>query len=163
MRKIILSTLLCCALGISTFGATHKIPPEEPIATVTIPDKWRSKELGEGMEASSADGALRVLVVPAEGTKVTETMGEAMRYLRSISGITVNADSLKNEPGKLNGMDVRQITWQGKDKNGDVKISFTILFIAEKKPLLVAYWGSPNAEKKHQAELKEMLKSIKKA
>jgi hypothetical protein len=161
MRKF--AAFLCMALATPTFSATHKVPGDEPIATIQIPDKWQSKEIGEGVEATSPDGTVCFLVIPAEGKKVAESMGEAMRYLRGKGGITVKADSVKHEQGKLNGMDVRKVSWQGKDQKGDVQIRFTIVTMAENKPLLVAYWGSPDAEKKHGAELNKMLQSIKKA
>jgi hypothetical protein len=60
-------------------------------------------------------------------------------------------------------MEARNISWEAKDKNGDVKILFRIVSIAENRPLLVASWGSPAAEKKYHAELSKLLKSIKKA
>jgi hypothetical protein len=161
MRRF--AVLLCVALVTPAFSATHKVPGDEPIATIQIPDKWQSKEIGEGVEATSPDGAVCFLIIPAEGKKVAESMGEAMRYLRGKGGITVKADSIKQEQGKLNDMETKKVSWQGKDKKGDVQIRFTIVTMAENKPLLVAYWGSPDAEKKHRAELNKMLQSIKKA
>ena len=55
-----------------------------------------------------------------------------MRYIRGTGGIVVKPDSIKNEPGKLNDMEVRHLSWDAKDKNGDVKIQFTIVSLAEK-------------------------------
>ena len=153
---------LCAVLVTPAFSETHKVPADDPIATIQIPNKWQSKEVGEGVEANSPDGALHFLVLPVEANKIAESMGEAMRYLRNRDGITVKSDSLKQEKGKLHGMETRNVSWQGKDTKGDVKIRFTIVSIAEKQPLLVAYWGSPEAEKKHEAELNKILQSIKK-
>jgi hypothetical protein len=160
MRKFM--AFLCAVLVTPAFSATHKVPADDPIATIQIPDKWQSKEVGEGVEATSPDDALHFLVIPVEANKIAESMGEAMRYLRNRDGITVKSDSLKQEQGKLHGMETRSVSWQGKDMKGDVKIRFTIVSIAEKQPLLVAYWGSPEAEKKHEAELNKILQSIKK-
>jgi len=161
MRKF--TAFLCAILIAPAFSATHKVPADDPIASIEISDKWQSKELGEGIEATSPDGAVCFLVIPAEANKVAESMGEAMRYVRNKSGITVKSDSIQRELGKLNGMETRKVSWQGKDmKGGDVTIRFTIVSIAENKPLLVAYWGSPEAEKKHEAELNKILRSLKK-
>ena len=153
---------LCAVLVTPAFSETHKVPADDPIATIQIPNKWQSKEVGEGVEANSPDGALHFLVLPVEANKIAESMGEAMRYLRNRDGITVKSESLKQEKGNLRGMETRNVSWQGKDMKGDVKIRFTIVSIAEKQPLLVAYWGSPEAEKKHEAELNKILQSIKK-
>jgi hypothetical protein len=147
----------------SAIAATHKVPEEEPIATVAIPNKWQSKQVGEAMEARSPDGKLHFMVAPVEGRKVAETMGEVMRYIRGLGGIVVSPESRKNETGNINGTDVQHLTWQGKDKSGDIKIRFTVFLLSDDKRLLAAYWGSPAAEKKYQADLKKMLESIKKA
>ena len=162
MRKFILNAWLCAALVAPAFGATHKVPTEEPIATVSIPDKWPTKERAENIEATSPDGAMHFLVLQPEGRKVAEGMGEIMRYIRNTGGIVVQADSMKNEPGKLNGADVRNISWQAKNKDGDVTIKYIIMTMPENRSLIVAYWGSPAAEKKYQSDLKKMRQSIKK-
>jgi hypothetical protein len=155
------AAILCAALVTPSFATTHKVPPDEPIATVQIPENWRTKPLGENVEASSPDGGVSFLVTPVERKKVAESMGEVMRYLRNRDGITVSADSIKNEQGKLNGIETKTVSWQGKNKKGDVEIRFIILSLAENETLIAAYWGSPEAAKKHQAELNEMLRSIK--
>jgi hypothetical protein len=159
------TALLVCILLLATpaFSATHKVPEEEPLVTIEIPDEWQTKEVGESLKASAPGEPVHVLVVPPEGTKIAETMGEVMRYIRNTGGIVVKADSLKNEPGKLNDMDVRKVSWQAKDKDGEIKIQFTIVSVAERKSMLVACWGSPQAEQKHEADLKKIFQSIKKA
>jgi hypothetical protein len=145
------------------FSATHKVPADDPIATIEISDKWQTKQLGEGIEATSPDGGVSFLIMPVEGRKVAESMSEAMRYLRGKNGITVKSDSVQREQGKLNDMETRKFSWQGKDmKGGDVEIRFTIVSIVQNKRLLVAYWGSPEAEKKRATELNKILQSIKK-
>jgi hypothetical protein len=162
MRKFVVEAFLCAGLAGSAFAATHNVPRDEPIATVRIPDKWQTKEYEERVEATSPDGAVCFLVMPPEGRKIAESMGEVMRYIRGRSGIAVKAETIKQEQGQLNGMEVRNVSWLGKDKKGEIKIRFTIISIPDKKTLLVAYWASPEAEKKHQAELTKMLQSIKK-
>jgi hypothetical protein len=149
--------LVTCAVA-----AIQKVPNNEPIATVEIPDKWQIKQTGEVIKACSVDGTLHFLITPAE-QKVAETMGEAMRYIRNTGSIFVRPETRKNEPGNINGMDVQHITWLGKDKSGDMKIRFTVFLLSNDKRLLAAYWGSPASEKKYQADLKKMLESIKKA
>jgi hypothetical protein len=150
------------SLVVTGFSATHKVPQDEPIATISIPDKWLTKALGEGVEATSPDGALRLIAIPPEGKKVAEGIGELMRYIRNTDGIVVKPESIKNEPGTLNGVDIRNVSWQGKDrKGGDVNIRFTIVSFANSKQLLVACWGPPKTEKKYEPVVKKMLLSIK--
>ena len=152
---------ICALLATPAFSATHKVPEDDPLVTIEIPDKWQTKEVGESVQATAPDDPVHVLIVPPEGSKIAETMGEAMRYIRNTGGIVVRADSIKKEPGKLNGLDTQQLSWEGKDKNGDVKIQFTIVSLAERKSVLVARWGSPKGEQKYEADLKKILQSIK--
>jgi tRNA U34 2-thiouridine synthase MnmA/TrmU len=160
MKKFLAGASLCVGLLAPVFAGTHKVPPGEPIVTVEVPDKWKTTERGEHIEAISPDGAVSFLVMPAEAKKINEAMGEAMRYLRNKDAITVRADSMQREAGQLNGMDVKNVSWLGKNQKGDVKINFKIMSIPEGKPVIVVYWASPDAEKKHQKELNKMLQSI---
>jgi hypothetical protein len=163
MRKSILPAWLCAGLLASALAGTYKVPRDEPLAAVQIPEGWKTKQHDELVETASPDGALRFLVLSPEAHKISESMGEVMRYIRNTGGITVKAESVKRELGELNGMEAQHISWEGKDKNGEVKIRFSIVSIAQNRILLVAFWGSPAAEKKYQAELTKMLKSVKKA
>ena len=159
MLKLVIPA--CVLLVAPAFSATHKVPEEEPIIIVDIPDQWQTRELGESILATAPGDAVHLLIVPPEGTKVAETMGETMRYIRNSGGITVKPDSIKNEQEKINGMEARQISWQAKNNKGDIKIRFTILSVAKKKNELVACWGSPASEQKYKAALKRILQSVK--
>lgn len=163
MRRFVLDAFLCAGLAGSAFSATYNVPRDEPIATVRIPEKWQTKEYGERVEATSPDGAVGFIVIFPEANKVAETMGEVMRYIRGKGGITVKPETRTREQGKLNSMEIVSLSWVGKDDKGDIKIRFSSVSIAARKSLLVAYWASPEAEKKHQAELTKMLQSITKA
>ncbi len=163
MQKFVVSFLLCAGSIVPAISATHKVPGDEPFANIAIPEKWQTKEVGEAVQATSPDAAVFFLVMPVEPGKIAEAMGEAMRYLRNQGGLTVKADTRKDEAGKLNGMDVQNVSWQGKNSKGDVTIRFASVSVAENRPLLVAYWCSPEAERKHRNELKKMLQSIEKS
>lgn len=163
MRTFVLDAFLCAGLVGSAFSATYNVPRDEPIATIRIPEKWQTKEYEERVETISPDRAFSFLVIRPEGNKIAETMGEVMRYIRNRGGITVKSETLKREQGKLSGMEVMSFSWVGKDNKGDIKIRFTVVSIVDKKRLLVAYWASPEADKKHQAELTKIMQSITKA
>ena len=160
MLKLVIPA--CVLLVAPAFSATHKVPEEEPIITVDIPDQWQTRELGESILATAPGDAVHLLIVPPEGTKIAETMGEAMRFIRNSGSIVVKAGGIKKEREKINGLETREISWDAKDNKGNVKIRFAILSLAERKMLLVACWGSPAAEQKYEAALKRILQSVKK-
>jgi hypothetical protein len=160
MLKLAIS--ICALLATPAFSATHKLPEDEPIVTIEIPDQWQTKEVGECLQATAPADSVHVLVVPPEGSKINETMGEAMRYIRNTGAIIVKADSMKQEPGKINELEVKHVSWEAKDRNGDVNIRFTIFSLGERKSVLVALWGPLKAQEKHEAELKKIFQSVKK-
>jgi hypothetical protein len=63
--------------------------------------------------------------------------------------------------GKINGMEGVDITWSGKDKEGDAIISLTILAVRSDKVLLLTYWASPEGTKSHAKKLGEIMNSVK--
>jgi aminoglycoside phosphotransferase len=147
----------------SVLAAAYKVPPDEPLAVLQVPDEWQTKKHGELFEITSPDGTMHFLVVRPEPNKISESMGEVMRYIRNAGGIIVKADSLKREAEELNDMHVRRVSWMGKDQNGEVRITFNAISIAQNELLLTASWGSPAAEKKYRAQLHNIFKSIRKA
>jgi hypothetical protein len=56
MKKTSLALLFALALLTPSFAKTFKVPDEESMATITIPDDWKSKEIDSGVESQSADG-----------------------------------------------------------------------------------------------------------
>ena len=84
---------ICVLLTTPVFSATHKVPEDEPIVTIEIPDEWQTKEIGESIQATAPSDPYHILIVPPEGSKIAETIGEAMRYIRNTGGIVVKADS----------------------------------------------------------------------
>jgi hypothetical protein len=145
----------------AAFAGNHNVPPDEPIASVSIPDKWDTKEVGERVEAVSPEAAVRFVIIPVERGKTAETVGELMRYIRNRDGVVVDANSRRSDSGKLNAADVRYISWQGKAQAGKIDIKFVILTIAENQPLVAVYWGTSDAVEKYRGPLDRILGSVR--
>ena len=154
-----------CAILIavaSGLAGTRKVPPEEPFATIRIPDDWQIKEHPEIIEATPPDKTVFFLIAAGERNKVGEAIGETMRYMRNRDRIIVKSESRHDEDGKINAIPVHFVSWQGKNMSGDVDLKFTILILANGQSLVAAWDGSPSALKKHHSELDEILRSITK-
>jgi len=160
MKKTFLALLLALALLTPSYGKTFKIPDEESIASITIPDDWKSKEIDSGVESQSPDDEVYFYVEATDAKGMDKSIVEAVEYL-SEQGVTVDDKTMKQSEGKINGMEGIDVTWNGKDKEGDAIISLTILAANKEKVLLIAYWGTPDGTKKHDKVLGEILKSIK--
>lgn len=159
--KLLLAVLLAAALITPAFGKTYKVPDETPVASITVPDSWKSKEIDKGIEAQSADGEVYFAVEATDAKGLEKTIEEAVEYLKG-QGVTVDASTMKQTEGSVNGMKGVDITWNGKDKEGAAIISLTVLEVSDDDALMITYWASPEGTKKYDKELGEILNSIKK-
>lgn len=162
MRKLVLSAAIVATFCLPVFAGTHKVPSNEPVATVTIPDEWKTNDFDGGIEATSSDGEVYLAIEETEAESIKKSVGEAMKYLKS-KGVTVNEDSIKQQEGKLGELDMVDISWDGKDQDGPAKVSLTIVAVTETGGLLLIYWASPEGEKKNREALGAIAKSIAKA
>ena len=143
------------------FGKTFKVGDETPIASITVPDSWKSKEIDKGIEAQSADGEVYFAVEATDAKGLEKTIEEAVEYLKG-QGVTVEESSMKQTEGSVNGMKGWDVTWNGKDKEGAAIVSLTVLAVSDDAALMITYWASPEGTKKFDKELGEILNSIKK-
>ena len=161
MLRYGLALLISLALSLPSVAGTHNVPEKKTVATVTLPDDWKANDYDEGVEVTSADGEVYLAVEATDAKGVKASMDAAMKYLTK-KGVTVDADSVKQEEGKLNDMEAVDISWDGQDHEGAAKISLTVIEISGNKALLLIYWASPDGEKKHLEELHKIAQSIKK-
>ena len=153
------AVLIAVASGLAN---TRKVPPEEPFATIRIPDDWQIKEHPEIIEATPPDKTVCLLIAAVERNKAAETIGETMQYLRNRDRIVMKSESRHDEEGRINAIPAHFVSWQGKNKDGDMELKFTIVTLGKSQSLVAAYDGSLSALEKHHSELDEILKSIAK-
>lgn len=162
MQKIVLTVALAVALLVPSFAGTHKLPEEKPLATITMPDAWKTEGIEDGIEATSDDGEVYLAIETTDADNVEEAMDESIKFLKD-KGVVVDQGTFKTEEGKLGEMDVVDLLWDGKDDDGPTKVSVTLVAVTKNKGLLLTYWASPDGEKKNAAALKAIAQSIKKA
>lgn len=160
MKKLSLALLFSLALLTPSFAKTFKIPEEGSFVSITIPDDWQSKEIDSGVESQSADNEVYFAVETTDAKGMDKAIEDAVKFLQE-QGVTVDSKTMKQSEGKINGMDGVDVTWNGKDKEGDAIISLTILAAKKEKAVLITYWASPEGTKKHAKELDAILKSVK--
>ncbi len=159
--RLPLALALIAALVAPAFGKTFKVPDESPVASITVPDSWKSKEIDKGIESQSADSEVYFAVEATDAKELEKTVAEAVEFLKG-QGVTVDSSTMKQSEGTINGMKGWDITWNGKDKEGNAIVSLTILAVSDTKALIITYWASPEGTTKFAKELGEILNSIKK-
>ena len=93
---------------------------------------------------------------------IVELVGDTVKYLNR-AGVEVDKSTEKETKGTINGMEMHDIGWSGKDKDGDVIIHLLIVAVSGTQAVLFTYWASPTGDKEHDEAITKMVRSIKKA
>ena len=151
------------ALLASAWAGDFKLPDQSPVASFSIPASWKPAEYEDGVEAMSDDESVYIAVEATDlsSTSVIEdAMKQSLSYLNK-KGVEVDQSTAKQTQAKLNGMDVVDVSWRGKDSTGECNVSLTVVVVTGKKGLLLTYWASPDGEKKNSQDLVQILHNIK--
>jgi hypothetical protein len=160
--KALLIAFLATLLAVPALAATHKIPEDNPIVTVDVPDKgWTTKQIAGGIEVNDDDDEVYLSIQGIDGNNAGETVAAAIAYLTR-QGVTLDPSTKTEKEGKLGDFPVTDIGWKGKDKDGDVLIHLTIVTVTPQRGVLFTYWASPKGDKELDAAISAMVGSIKK-
>ena len=147
------------ALFAPVSGEVHQLPEKDPIATVTIPDGWKTVRSRKGIEIVSADLQVR-LEIAAAGAKVAEAISEELRNIKG-RGVAIDAQSRKQTEATVDGRRRIGISWEAKNKRGPMRVVATLVTLAKHKHVLLVYYASLVAEKKHEADMTLIIQSVK--
>jgi hypothetical protein len=161
MKIITIIVVLSLGFCSAAFAERFKLPEDSPVATINIPESWEPKTYDNGVEATSDDGSvyLAVEAVDVTGDAIGDSIEECIKYLKK-KGVTFDAASQKKTEGNLNGFPFYDLSWQGKDEDGECKVSVSIAVVSEKKCLVFLYWASPKGEEKNKETLTLISDSI---
>jgi hypothetical protein len=162
MKRLLAALLITAAMALPLHAKVYKLPKEDTLCTINFPSEWTVKVEDESLDATSKDEEIYINIEVNDADSIEGAIEETFGYLKK-NKVTVDKKTEKKTEGKLNGMDVVDFSWDGKDTDGATKISLTIVQVSAKKGLLILYWASPEGEKKHQAELDAIIKSLKKS
>lgn len=150
-------------LAAFAFGAaagTFRIPNDEAVAHIEIPDDWQTRQEEEFVEAATPDGAFHLMLLAPEGRKVGESIGEAVRYIRRNGNITIKPGSMKREISDFKGRQMIINTWDGYDSGQPMVLRTYVVPLADRESFLVMAWGSPTGHEKYVKAVETVLKSI---
>ena len=163
MKTILFAALLATLVAAPALAETHKIPSDNPRVTVTVPDEgWTVTPIDKGIEVSSEDDEVYMAVQGVPLKDLVDLVGQTIAYLQR-AGVTVDKSTEKETKGTINGMDMSDIGWSGKDKDGDVDRPPAHDRGVGKDAVMFTYWASPTGDKQHDEAITKMIRSIKKA
>jgi hypothetical protein len=149
------------ALGASAFAKTMKLPNDEfSIASITFPNDWEPEEVTNGAAGQSPDTAVYFSAVAVGSDKGMES--ELSDTFDMLKEHKVDLDKSSKEESKfeLNGEQVQELIFHGKDEDGPCSVSISFVPIKD-KVIVLTYWVTSSKEKEHQAEVGKILQSLK--
>lgn len=161
MYRTFAYALIAASIPAFADAATMKFPSDAPVASITIPDSWQPEETETGVQATSSDTAIYFSVDVADSKSMDKVTSDAIDFLAK-SGVTVDVKTQKETPvTEVNGLQMTTLDWDGKDGDGPVSVGMAFVSSTGEKALVVTYWGTKGDEDKHDAEIADMMMSIK--
>jgi hypothetical protein len=138
---------------------TLKLPPKSPVAIIDVPDSWKPDVLDTGFEAVSPDGEIYLSAEFANKDTVDGVIEDTFEYFKK-NKIKIDESTRKETETVINGMEVKDFGWKGRDADGPTLVSVSIVTVAPGKVLVLSYWASPAGDKKHSKTVVNMLMSL---
>jgi hypothetical protein len=152
--------LLCAGLNLPALAGTFRVPEEEPAATVQIPDDWQTLQRAEFLETKTPDDRCHLMLLPPEGNKIGESIGEAIRYIRRNGTITVRSGRPKEEKSKFNARDVTVMSWDASENGQPIVIRCYVLPIGRDDSFIAVVWGTSEAQTRYAKAMITVFESL---
>src|SRR5437867_9585095 len=127
MTKFILTLVAVFSLIVApAFAKTLKVPNDEfPIASITFPDDWEPEEVNNGVAGQSPDTAVYLAAVAVGSEKGMNAEIEDTFALLEEHNVELDKSSKTENKFKLNGVEVEELIFQGKDEDGPTSVSIS--------------------------------------
>lgn len=139
---------------------SYTIPDPNPVAVITIPDSWETKELAYGIETTTEDEEYYLLIEVTDKKTAEKDVTKTLEWLLG-KGVSIDAATQKERAISINGMEGFMLYWDGKDEDGPTQVSISLLQINDSKGLVVTGWGSVEGQKDNLKELTDLMNSLK--
>jgi len=141
---------------------THQIPRQAPVASIVVPDEWKVIETATGLEISIGEDEAYLVVEATKATDMARQLNESALGFLQRAGVTIDPATKKQRQAKFNNLEFLDLSWNGKDRNGDVVVHLAFLAVSAKGGLLFTYLATPAADKKYDPATTQLVKSVKK-
>ena len=158
LRFLAISSLVA---AIPAFAKTVKLPNDVfPIASITFPNDWEPEEVNNGVAGESPDSAVFLAAVAVGSEKgMNAELDDTFAFLEEHK-VKLDKSTQKENKFELNGAEVNELLFEGKDEDGPCAVSIAFVPVKD-KVVVFTYWVTTAKEEKHQEEVGKILKSLK--
>lgn len=145
------------------FAKTLKLPNDEfPVASINFPSDWEPEEVNNGVAGQSPDSAVYLAAVAVGNEKgMNAELDDTFDMLKEHK-VELDKGSKKENKFDLNGAEVNELLFEGKDEDGPCAVSIAFVPVKD-KVVVFTYWVTTSKEKEHQEEVGKILRSLKAA
>ncbi len=158
MRIVGIALALSLSLVTPAWAKKFAFPTNDPAATVTIPDTWKTQSIKYGFQAKSPDGDIFFSVESAPAKNMEKMLDENTAWMKE-NKITVTAKATEREVD-FGGLKGKMLVSPAKDENGETQL---ILIFAEagQRLIFVTLWASVEEQKANDKDINTIMGSIK--
>ena len=159
-KSTVFAAAALALLASPALAKTYPIPAEDPIATVTFPDKWTLNDYDGGAEATSPDGAVYIAAESVAAADIKKAVEDGVEFF-SKQGVDIDPKSIQTKDTTVNGLKGFDLQMGGKDASGPTNVGMTLLQTnAEGKYLILYYWGSDAGTAANKADIQAVGASV---
>jgi len=164
MKRMILFVTIVALFTLTTgaTSSTYVYPEKASVFSITFPDEWQVESEEALLHASPADESIYFGVW---ALMEADSLDAALKALdESLADYLTELELGDPEEVEINEITFLTVNGQGKIPEGDLVNVSVALFSPEEKTVFIAlYFGTPEAEEKHEETLTKVIQSIKKA
>jgi len=164
MKRMILFVTIVALFTLTTGAnsSTYVYPEKASVFAITFPDEWQVENEEALLHASPADESIYFGVWALTEADSLEAALKALD--ESLADYLTDLELGDPEEVEINEIAFLTVNGQGKIPEGDlVNVSVALFSPEEKIVFIVLYFGTPEAEEKHEEALTKVIQSIKKA
>lgn len=155
-----------CFCTIAAAAKEFSLPSKgSVIASISIPENWKSETVEQGVLAQSEDAKISVSVgalTALKELKELEVYGETtiQKYVKE-RGLKIDESSQREGSVKVDGLDTMTLTLKATGKDGPSTIMLFTVPMLKAKPVVIVFWWSDKEFSTHSEELDKIMDSLK--
>ncbi|MBF0542868.1 MAG: hypothetical protein HQM08_00470 [Candidatus Riflebacteria bacterium] len=154
---LVLALVLACAFPVQVAATT--LTHSGAQVEITVPDGWKSNQEADVIKIAAPDDSMAVVFTVVAEEKADKAFDAIEKALEKSVGQILYDNDGKPIEEKINGMPTWE--WDGATKDGKLKVYSLSIETPSGKTLVVYWFGTPESEKKYEADIKTIAQGLK--
>jgi hypothetical protein len=159
IKQVAFAAMLGCASLVPAAAKNLALPPNDPIATMWLPDSWKITKIDSGWEATSPDGAVYFSVEYAKGDRGIDKMAKQTEKWMVRNKIKVGDP--KEQEIEISGLKSKMMSFAGTYNGDDTEVHITFVPAGNERVLMFTVWANKEEQEANESDLKKMIESFK--